>query len=380
MTNTITYVTPQMLAQGLMALRQQSILPRRVNRSYEQLAQRKGNVINIPVPSAIAARTVTGSVIHNSNVASAPTTVAITLDQWYEAPFEMTDNDILSTTTDFIPMQASEAVKSLANQIDKHIWGKHTGIFSGVGTAGTTPFASGVTNAADARALLNAQLAPPDDWTGILNADAEGALLNTSNVLQFDQRGDAGGIINGSIGRKLGVDWFMDQNAVTYTAGTGWLTGWAVKGTGTIGAATLTVVGTQTVMGSVKVGDIFTLGNFQYAITTVKSTASVTDGTIFLFTPPLKEVILSDAALTVGYAATQYVPNMLFQRRAFAFASRPLADVEGFGVALSTPVDPISGVSLRLELSRQYKLTTYSFDALWGSKLVRPEFATKIFG
>ena len=59
MTNTITYVTPQLLAQGLMALRQQAIMPRLVNRSYEDLAMREGNVINIPVPSAIAARSVT---------------------------------------------------------------------------------------------------------------------------------------------------------------------------------------------------------------------------------------------------------------------------------------------------------------------------------
>ena len=81
MSNTITYVTPKLLASGLLALREQAIMPRLVNRSYGELAQEKGNVINIPVPSAIAARAVTASVVMNSNVASAPTNIAVTLDQ-----------------------------------------------------------------------------------------------------------------------------------------------------------------------------------------------------------------------------------------------------------------------------------------------------------
>ena len=380
MSNTITNVTPKLLAQGLMALREHAIFPRTVNRSYDTLATQKGNIINIPIPSAVGARSVTPSVVHDSNVASAPTSVAVTLDQWYESPFEMTDNDLLSTQSGFVPMQASEAVKSLINQIDSHIWGKHIGIFSAVGTAGTTPFASGVTNAASARTNLNVQLAPPVDRRAILDPTAEGALLSAAEILTWEKRGDTGGIIQGEIGFKLGVDWFMDQNVSVYTAGTAWLTGWAVAGTGTIGASTLTVIGTQTVMGSVKIGDIFTLGNFQYAITTAKSTASVTAGTIFLFYPPLKEVIASDAVLTVGYAATQMVVNLMFHRDAFSFASRPLSDIGGHGNAIQSVSDPVSGVSLRLELSRQHKLTTFSYDALWGSALVRKELATKIFG
>jgi hypothetical protein len=55
-----------------------------------------GNVINVPIPSAIAARAVTPSVVMNSNVASAPTVALITLDHWMEAPFEYTDNDLAS--------------------------------------------------------------------------------------------------------------------------------------------------------------------------------------------------------------------------------------------------------------------------------------------
>jgi len=376
-------VTPQILAMGLKTLRQNAILARLVNQSYSTEAAQRGNVINIPVASDISARTVTPSVTINSNVDVSPTNVAITLDSWYEAPFNMSDTDQLSTTADFIPMNVSVAVKALINTIDNSIWAKHTGIFSANGTAGTTPFATNLAAAASARVALNKQLAPLDDRRAVLDPASEGNLLAVPDVLNFDKRGDQGGIIRGAIGTKLGFDWYLDQNLGKFTAGTSWITGWAVAGTGTVGAATLTVVhSTITVMGTIKVGDIFELGGNSYAITTAKTTASITDGTIIYFYPPLKTVIASDDALTVAAYATQYTVGLAFHRDAFAFASRPLASsrIPGAGNQISSVVDPVSGVALRLELSRQYKQDTYSFDALWGTGLVRKEYATKIMG
>ena len=139
MANTITNVTPKLLAQGLMALRQNAVMPRLVNRSYENLASQKGNVINVPVPSAISARDITAAVTMNSNVDSSPTVALVTLDLWKEAPFHLSDSDVKSVMDGTIPMQASEAVKSLGNAIDAYIMGKHTGIYGFTGTAGTTP-------------------------------------------------------------------------------------------------------------------------------------------------------------------------------------------------------------------------------------------------
>ena len=379
MANTITNVTPQLLAQGLLALRQRAIMPRLVNRSYDTMAAQKGNVINVPAPSSITARSITPSETINSNVDSSPTTVALTLDWWYEAPFQMSDNDAKSVIDGFIPMQASEAVKALANGIDDYILGKHIGIFSAAGAAGTTPFATNLAVAASARVLLNGQLAPPDDRRGVLDAAAEGNLLTVADVLNFDKRGDQGGIINGSIGRKLGVDWYMDQNMPSYTPGTSWLTGWAVAGTGTIGASTLTVVNASvTVMAQIKVGDIFALAGQQYAITTAHTTVSVTDGAAIVFYPALKAAVASDAAITV--IATAYTANLMFHRDAFSWASRPLAGLQGLGHVFQSQVDPVSGIALRLELSRQYKQTTFSFDVLGGAALIRKELATKILG
>ena len=274
MANTITEVLPKLLAQGLMALRQQSIMPRLVNRSLESMAAQKGAVINVPIPSAISARDITPAVTLNSNQDVSPTSVAVTLDFWKEASFHLSDSDMLSVMDGHIPMQASEAIKSLANAVDEYILGKHVRFFGAVGTAGTTPFNASLTAAAQARTVLNKQLAPNDDRRAVVDPDAEEKLLLNTQVLQFDQRGDAQGIINGSIGRKLGFDWYMDQNISTYTPGTAWTTGWTFDGSNAAGVKTAAVVFTSS--GTVKIGDIFYLTNGGLGYVITANTTAVT--------------------------------------------------------------------------------------------------------
>lgn len=381
MANTITEVLPKILAQGLLALRQNSVMTRLVNTSYSAEAASKGNVINVPIPSAIAARAVTPSVTTPANVESAPTSAQVTLDFWQEAPFYLTDSDVASVMVGTVPMQVSEAIKSLANAVDTYIMGKATGFYGAAGAAGTTPFQGSLTAAGDARKLLNKQLAPLDNRRGVLDPDAESAFLLNANILQSDQRGDQGGIVNGTIGTKLGLDWYMDQNITSYTPGTGWVTGFVASTVaGAVGDTTLNVIN-ATASGTVKIGDIFSLGSgssLQQYVITAAVTVSATVQKAISFYPPLKATAATGATLAV--IGTAYVANLAFHRDAFAWASRPLADVNGVGNTFQTVTDPVSGIALRLEMSRQYKQTTFSFDILGGANVIRREFGAKILG
>ena len=382
MSNTLTNVLPKLLAQGLLALREQSVMPRLVNVDYSNLAAQEGNVVNVPQPAAISVRTPTPSVTMNSNVDSAPTTVAVTLDFWREAPFQLSDSDYVSARSRMIPMQASEAVKALANAIDDYIFAKHVGIYGKSGTAGTTPFATNITQATDARKVLNQNLAPMQDRRVVLDPSAEANFLALSNILQTDQRGDQGGILQGLIGHKLGMDFYMDQNVPTFTPGTGWASGFiASTVSGAIGDTTLNIIN-ATASGTIKVGDMFrltadTANNYGYVVTAA-ATASSTVAVAISFSPALKTVVDTGATLVV--VSIPYTANLAFHRDAFAWASRPLQDAMPVGNTFQADVDPISGVALRLELSRQYKQTTFSYDVLGGAALVRAALAAKILG
>lgn len=382
MSNTVTNVLPKLLAQGLRALRENTVMTRLVNSDYDALASQKGAVINVPIPSAIAARDVTPSVTFAANVDFSPTVAQVTLDFWKEAPFQMSDKDVDECMDGTIPMQASEAIKSLANAVDQFIIGKHTGIFGITGTAATTPFSGSLTAAGAARTLLNKQLAPMDQRRGVIDPDAEQNLLLNTQVLQWDQSGqNPAGIITGTIGRKLGVDWYMDQNITgqAYTPGTAWTTSWTFDGSNPVGATTAAVVFTGS--GTIKVGDIFslTVGGLGYVIRTATTMVTAVTQAI-TFYPPLRAATVTGSALIIaGSTGTAYVPNLVFHRDAFAWASRPLNGITGVGDFMSA-VDPISGIALRLELSRQYKQTTFSYDILGGAGLVRPELAVKVKG
>lgn len=386
MTNTITNVTPKLLALGLRALRQNAILSQLINRSYENIAQQRGNVINVPVPSAITARTVTPAVTYAANVDSAPTVANITLDRWMEAPFQLHDNDYLSVMADTLPMQASEAIKALGNDVDTYILSKHIGLFNVVGTAGTTPFNASLTVAGSARTKLHKTLAPVDSRYAVIDPDAEQNFLLNTNILNADQRGGTQAINEGQIGRVLGMQWYMDQNltANTFTPGApSVVSSWTFDGSQAVGASTAQVVFTGS--GTVKPGDVFALtaGGLQYVVTATVTV--VTGATITLaFYPPLRAAVVTGSALVVSDSVsgvTAYVPNLVFHRDCFAMASRPLLDTNLTGMTqMMSQVDPVTGLALRLEVSRQYKQTTWSFDILYGAAVVRPELGAKIRG
>jgi hypothetical protein len=353
-----------------------------VNRDLQGMAQKKGNVVNVPIPSAVAARAVTPAVTFAANVDSSPTSAPVTLDQWYEAPVQLSDSDTAAIDQEqFIYMQSSEAIKSLANNVDNAIIAHHTGFYGYVGAAGTSPFNASLNVAASAMKQLSLQNAPVDSRRAVIDPVAQANLAINSAVLNPFGPDELATMVlrDYTIGKKLGFDWYMDQNIVTnvFTPGTAWVTGLvASTQSGSVGDTTLNVLN-ATASGTVKVGDIFTVGSGFYTITAA-TTLSATVQSVITFQPALTTIVATNAALVV--VGTAYTPNLAFHRDAWAFASRPLSGVFQAGNILQAPTDPVSGIALRLELSRQYKQETLSYDILYGTNIVRRGLGIKILG
>ena len=371
-----TNVVQTAVAMGLDALRQQVVLPRIVNRSYEQdiVGARKGATVNVAVPSAITTRSVTADVVPPAVTAVTPTSVALTLDQWKEAPFAMDDKAIMQVQRGIIPMQMSEAVKSLSNTIDDFLWNlldSAGGVYGFTGTSGTTPFATAVTEYLDARAIANNQLMPMDDRYVILDADAEANALALRPFQDASYGGGKGVIVEGDIGYKLGARWLMSQNVPSHTE-THSPTGWLVNDASVAVADTTLTVDTGS--GAPVEGDIFSVaGSTQtYQVTSATST-------VITMTPSIQFAYANNAALTFKGS---YRMNALLHRDVIGFAMAPLLETQQFdgGGMQAVAVDEDSGLSLRLEVTRQYKQYQWSFDALYGGSVIRPELGVFIAG
>jgi hypothetical protein len=379
--NNLDEVMPKILAQGLKCLRQNAIMTRLVTRDYQGEAAQKGDVINIPLSSALTVSDVSPSVAYVTGEDAVPTKVQVTLDFWKRSGFYMTDKDLKEAMDGHVMRQAEEAVKALSNAVDSFILGKHVGIYSAVGAAGSTPFNGSLTDAKNARVKLNKQLAPQDGLVGVLNPDAEGNLGIVPEVLSAEKRGDAQGIIKGVVGEKLGFKWYMDQNIASggYTPGTAWVTGYTVSSISVAAGDTTLNITNTTAAGSIKVGDIFTVGgSSQQYVVTVTATFSATVPMAISFKPALASAASAGVALTV--IGTAYAANLAFHPNAFAWVSRPLGDIDGLGNNISAMTDPISGITLRVEAQRQNKQTLVEFDILGGAALIRDALAVKILG
>ena len=215
--NDLSKVVDKLLAQGLLALRGTCVMPRLVNSDYSNLAAQQGASIDVPIPSAIKAQAVTPGATSQDTGDISPVSATIKLDRWMEAPFYLTDKDLMEANRGVIPMQASEAVKAIANDVNATLLGLGRKFYGMVGTPGTTPFST-VVDATNARKVLNRQLAPVNDRRIVLDPDAEAAALGLSGFADVSKSGDARPIIDGTIGRKYGFDWAMDQQVPTFEA------------------------------------------------------------------------------------------------------------------------------------------------------------------
>ena len=403
MANTLTNIMPKILARGLMSLRTRCLMPRLVNGDYSMEAAQKGQTIDVPVPVAVGTTTVSPSNTLASPINLTPGVVQISLDQWYQNnPIALSDKELveIDENAHFLPMQLMEAIKALATVVNQHIMGKYKGTSrgvygfisnpsNGVGTildpfgSGTTD-TSGVNGATRAKKVLNQQLCPRSDRRGVLNFDAEAAALELSAFSDAEKVMSATVKLEGEIGRKFGIDWTADDDVLDHTVGSAYEASPAdvtVKAAEAVGSTAIGLIDAGA--GDINVGDIITIAGDSQTYCVVGSsnyTLHAVNAVEVSILPTLKVACSGTEVVTIK---NSHAVNLVFHRDAFAFATRPLIantlDVS-LGSKMISMQDPVTGLILRLEVSRQHKQTIWEFDLLWGADLVRPELAMRVAG
>lgn len=391
MANTVTAIMPKILAAALLALREQAVMPRLVNFNWSMETAKKGSTIDVPLPAAQAVSDVTPAAVPPTQVDHAPTTVQIVLDKWKKSNFYLNDKEIgeIDPNAAFYPMQVSEAVRQLANQVNSDVFALYKDIYGYTGTAGTTPFAIGSgnfpnspTDAVNLRKVLNRQLAGPDNRRAVLSLDAEANALALPAFSNFEQTGDPAVKIEGRLGRKFGMDWYYDQGVPTHTAGT-ITTGLIAKAATAVAAGVKSFLGTtaaSTGACALVVGDVIAIAGHTttYVLTAAATQASAATDVTLAIEPGLEKALVGSEAITVK---ASHVVNLGFHRDAFAFATRPVGDmVFTGGNEIRQMTDPQTGLNLTLEVSRQHHQTSWELSILYGCKTIRAALAARLAG
>lgn len=384
MANNFAAAMPVLVAKGLQYLRSACVMPRLVNNDFSDMPAEQGDTVGVFIPSATTIYDVSPSAAPYQADDTTPVKVPIALDQWKHGGFYLTDKQAGDVVAGFKPRQFESVVAGLANTVNLYLLNLGKGIYGYTGTAGTTPFASDVTAATSARAVLNRQLAPLDNRRFVFDVNAEANALGLQQFTSAEKVGSNTAIIDGTLGRRLGFDFAMDQQVPSFTstpltAGAATANGAQAAGAGsTDGGRTGTVsIAKATNAAPLVAGDVFTFaGDAQTYVVLTGVTLAVGNTTVAI-APALQSAKAGGEAVTLKASR---VMNMAFHRDAISFACRPLQTAAQNSMGMFSMTDPVSGLSLRCEIVRQNKQVLFDLDILFGAKLTRPELGCIVAG
>jgi len=375
-----TNVLQTAVSMTLKALRDRIVLARIANREVEgdlSGGVKKNATVNVAIPAAIAARAVTPNVVPPAVTTITPTSIPVTLSDWYEGAFAVDDKAVVQIGNGVVPWQLTEAAKGVANQIESSLFSKcELGFYNYVGVAGTAPFQTGPDEYLDALALAETALMDPENRHVVLNPIAYTNALGLAQIQNAAWRGNPGTIQSGKIGEVLGAMWDQSTLVPTHTAGT-WTNAGTTTGTNAAGQGVVNLTGGT---GSLLVGDIITFAGADTQTYVVLAGTGTAPTTAITVGPNLVTAKSSTEVVTVK---ASHRMNLLIQPNALAFAMAPMAEAAQTATArmnTATAIDEESGLALTLKVSEQYFQTQWSLSALWGSAVVRPQFGVRIGG
>ena len=375
MPNTLSVYDPLFYAtEAITALRNSLGLARAVFRGYDKNPQERGSVINVPVPSTFSAQNAP-STAQDLTAGS----VAITLDQWKELKFALTDKELSFTGEQIIADHIRPAAYALANQMDGSLAALAKSIpwYHDVATTAV------VADVVSARKILFDNKVPldPARLYMMVDSDMEADLLNNAAFTQWQGSGPTGEAaqIAGYLGTRFGMNIFASQNVSTHTMGTASVTALAVVGNTAAGATTITLDAVA-VTGTLVPGDTFVIaGNTQRYVVTNTVTAAANAFVGVAISPPLAAAVLDNAVVTASL--DNHSAAVAFHRDAFALATAPLSRLGAqLGAQIETVTDVDSGISLRSRLYYEGNSSAVhvALDVLYGVKVLDPNKAVRL--
>jgi hypothetical protein len=366
-----SFLTPSIIGkEALMILENELVAANLFHRGHadEFKGAKVGDTISIRGPASFTAQEFTSTVTTQDATESSR---SLQLEKHFDTTFAVTSKQWSLNLEDFKTQLLTPAIVSIAQAIDSYILGKGIQVPNFVGTATDPP---------DSLADLTAVVKKLDDLKvpqrgriGIVDSQAKHDMLNISNVIQADQRGQAGvtAMQEASMGRIMGLDYYMDQNVASHTAAT--LADYLVNdASAAIGDTTVTIDGGS---GTIKAGDLFTIAgdSTQYVVLTTNGSTSMT-----IQETGLVVAAANNAAITFQSNST-HVVNLAGHGDGITYAIVPLELPAGAARA-EYVADRGLGLRIVFDYSASTKTDTISLDVLCGAKVQQGDLLTRVFG
>lgn len=274
--------------------------------------------------------------------------------------------------------QMAQAMRTLVNEVEADLAALHNKASRAYGTAGTTPFASNLSDTANVRKILADNGAPLSDLQMVIDTSAGANMRTLTQLSKANEANDDNLLRRGVLLDVHGFAIRESAQVKTFTAGTGASATTNAAGYA-VGATSITLASAGT--GTILAGDFITFAGDTNKYQVVTGDTDVSNGgTIVLAAPGLRKAIPA-AATNITVIATS-VRNMAFARSAIALATRaPALPPQGdSAVDRQIITDPVSGLSFEVAMYAQYRQMQYEVSLAWGCAAVKTEHMAVLLG
>lgn len=205
-----TFLTPDIIArEALMLLRNNAVMANLVHRDYsKEFVAGVGDTITIRKPASFTAQEFDGEIEVQDATESSATVV---MDKHLDVSFAVTSEQMALDIEDFSKQLLVPAMQAFQDKIDSYILQQAAAVTNAVTSSGVVQ-----SDIVDARAYLTKAAAPLTERRLVVGSDFEAEMLKTDLFVSAEKVGDEGTALReASLGRKFGLDVYVDQNADT---------------------------------------------------------------------------------------------------------------------------------------------------------------------
>lgn len=362
-----TFITTDLVARDASILLEDNMVAMNlVNRSHEEKFARKvGDTVKIKVPPVLTATDRAGGNTSAQDITESNVELVVGYNPTVRV--DLTSEETTLKLDDFNTVVTNPAVLAIRDWIDNFVIDEATkDIVAGGNVAGAAANELAVVlDILTGNKVLTDDQCPRPLRNGIITTAAEVNLLQLEQFTNLQYGTDGPTAVRDAIlGRRYGVNWFVDQNATTMP--TGDTAGTVLVKTTTASGTSLPVDGFTAATGTVYRGTQFTIAGDATIYTVVSDATLAGNETVFTISPTLAAQADADDAITF----LDVKENIVFHKNAVAAAV-----VAPVPLQVNSSVAFYNGVGIRVTMSSSTLSMSDSivFDTFVGVKLVRAE-------